>query len=259
MGANRHDPGAGHQPRRSGAIAGAVARASSRSSATSPTLTSLEPLFAGLVGRVDVIHTAGVIHPRRVADFERINAGGTAATARPRAQARRPALRARLVQQPVRHQLRIRATTSATRSRTTRTTATGSRRWTAELAVFDAVEAGLDAVIVRPPWFYGPHQPSRQTTFFKLVRTGRFPVIGGGDQMRSMVYVENLVDGVVRGRARRRRRRVAAGGSPTPAPYAVSEIVETVGRALTRRGLRRQPNRTRLPAIAAASPSSPTR
>ena len=120
----------------------------------------------------------------------------------------------------------------------------------AELAVFDAVEAGLDAVIVRPPWFYGPHQPARQTTFFKLVRTGRFPVIGDGDQMRSMVYVGNLVDGLIRAEL-----------VPTPAgrgwwiadarPYEVREIVETVGRALSAEGFEVVPNRTRLPALAA--------
>jgi nucleoside-diphosphate-sugar epimerase len=120
----------------------------------------------------------------------------------------------------------------------------------AELAVFEAVDAGLDAVIVRPPWFYGPHQPVRQTTFFKLVRTGRFPVIGGGDQMRSMVYVDNLVDGVMRAEL-----------VPTPAgrgwwiadarPYSVREIVETVGRALAAEGFDVTPPRTHLPAIAA--------
>ena len=33
---------------------------------------SLAPLFAGLDGRVDVIHTAGVIHPRRTDQFERM-------------------------------------------------------------------------------------------------------------------------------------------------------------------------------------------
>jgi hypothetical protein len=32
--------------------------------------------------------------------------------------------------------------------------------------------------IVRPPWFYGPFQPPRQTTFFRMVRNGKFPVIG---------------------------------------------------------------------------------
>ena len=66
---------------------------------------SLEPLFAGLSGTIDVIHAAGVIHPRRAADFARINADGTRHDARPRPQARRPSLRARLVEQPVRHQL----------------------------------------------------------------------------------------------------------------------------------------------------------
>ena len=40
-------------------------------------ISSLEPLFAGLTGTVDVIHTAGVIHPSRTADFDRINTGGT--------------------------------------------------------------------------------------------------------------------------------------------------------------------------------------
>ena len=77
----------------------------------------------------------------------------------------------------------------------------GRSKMQAELHVAEAVAAGLDAVIVRPPWFYGPFQPARQTTFFRMVRTGRFPVIGDGRQRRSMVYVDNLVQGVVRGRA----------------------------------------------------------
>ena len=68
----------------------------------------------------------------------------------------------------------------------------------AELRVLEAAERGLDVVMVRPPWFYGPHQPARQTTFFTLVRTGRFPVFGDGGQRRSMVYIDNLVDGIVR-------------------------------------------------------------
>ena len=57
----------------------------------------------------------------------------------------------------------------------------------AELRVARRRRRGLDAVIVRPPWFYGPFQPPRQTTFFRMVRTGRFPVIGDGHQRRSMV------------------------------------------------------------------------
>ncbi len=73
----------------------------------------------------------------------------------------------------------------------------GRSKMLAELRLLEEVERGLDAVIVRPPWFYGPHQPARQTTFFTMVRTGRFPVLGDGRQRRSMVYVDNLVDGVL--------------------------------------------------------------
>ena len=73
----------------------------------------------------------------------------------------------------------------------------GRSKMQAELAVHRRDRAGLDATIVRPPWFYGPFQPPRQTTFFRLVRAGKFPVVGDGDQRRSMVYIDNLVDGVI--------------------------------------------------------------
>ena len=125
----------------------------------------------------------------------------------------------------------------------------GRSKMQAELRVLDAVDRGLDAVIVRPPWFYGPFQPARQTTFFRMVRTGRFPVIGDGQQRRSMAYVDNLVQGVV-----------AAELVPTPAgrgwwiadarPYTIEEIVATVGRALAAEGIAVKPNRLRLPALA---------
>ena len=124
----------------------------------------------------------------------------------------------------------------------------GRSKMQAELRVLDAVDRGLDAVIVRPPWFYGPFQPARQTTFFRMVRTGRFPVLGDGQQRRSMAYVDNLVQGVV-----------AAELAPTPAgrgwwiadarPYTIDEIVATVGRALSAEGFAVKPNRLRLPAL----------
>ena len=67
----------------------------------------------------------------------------------------------------------------------------------AELEVRAAHERGdVPTVIVRPPWFYGPWQPERQTTFFSMVAAGRFPVPGDGSQRRSMAYVDNLVQGV---------------------------------------------------------------
>ena len=211
--------------------------------------SSLDPLFAGLDGVVDVIHTAGVIHPRRTADFGRINIAGTAA----------------MLDVARKHDVRRFVHVSSNSPFGTNSHAGdrfrneepyhpyygyGRSKMEAELAVFDAVDAGLDAVIVRPPWFYGPHQPARQTTFFKLVRTGRFPVIGHGDQMRSMVYVDNLIQGLMR--AELVTTPPGRGWWIADArPYAVHEIVETVGRALTAEGFDVVPNRTRLPATAA--------
>ena len=212
--------------------------------------SSLEPLFDGLIGAVDVIHTAGVIHPRRTADFGLINTGGTVA----------------MLELARRHDARRFVHVSSNSPFGTNSHAAdrfrneepyhpyygyGQSKMDAELAVLDAVGAGLDAVIVRPPWFYGPHQPARQTTFFKLVRTGRFPVIGDGAQMRSMVYVDNLVEGVMRAEL------VATPSGrgwwiADARPYEVREIVETVGRALTAEGFEVAPTRTRLPALAAS-------
>ena len=177
--------------------------------------STLDPLFEGLGGSIDVIHTAGVIHPRRIDEFESVNAGGTVT----------------MLDLAAQHGARRFVHVSSNSPFGTNSHpgdcfrndepyhpyyGYGRSKMAAELAVFDAVERGLDAVIVRPPWFYGPHQPPRQTTFFKLVRTGRFPVIGRGDQMRSMVYVDNLVEGVVRAELVATPPD-AGGGSPTPA------------------------------------------
>ena len=35
----------------------------------------------------------------------------------------------------------------------------------------------LEIVIIRPPWFYGPDQPPRQTLFFKMIRDGKAPIL----------------------------------------------------------------------------------
>lgn len=206
---------------------------------------SLEALFADTSGAVDVIHTAGVIHPDRVADFEAVNAGGTRT----------------ITELALEHGVRRLVHVSSNSPFGTNTHPRdhfrneepydpyygyGSSKMHAELAVLDAVDRGLDAVIVRPPWFYGPHQPPRQTTFFRMVRTGRFPVFGRGEQRRSMVYVDNLVHGVVRAEL----ADVPAGRGwwiADARPYTVREIVDTVGRALTAEGFDVAPNRLRVP------------
>jgi nucleoside-diphosphate-sugar epimerase len=101
-----------------------------------------------------------------------------------------------------------------------------------ELLVRDAHASGrIETVIIRPPWFYGPHQPPRQTQFFKMIRAGRFPVLGDGSQKRSMVYIDNLCQGLLLAASADR----ASGETYWIAderPYALTEIIETVCRAL---------------------------
>ena len=118
-----------------------------------------------------------------------------------------------------------------------------------ELAVLAAVDDGLNAVMVRPPWFYGPHQPARQTTFFTMVKNGKFPILGDGGQVRSMTYIDNLVQGIVR--AELTDTDAGKGWWIADAePYTVNEIVETVGDALRAEGFEVKPNTFRLPNVA---------
>jgi len=198
-------------------------------------------------GVTDVLHTAGVIHPRRTDEFIEVNTRGTANVV---AAARRSGVR-RLVHVSSNSPFGA----NPTRTDTFRNDEPydpyygyGRSKMLAEQRVLDAVAGGLDAVIVRPPWFYGPYQPARQTTFFQLVRRGRFPVIGDGGQRRSMVYTDHLVQGVVRAEL----TRTAPGRGwwiADARPYEVTEIVETVGRALRAEGYDVRSNRVRLPAL----------
>jgi nucleoside-diphosphate-sugar epimerase len=52
-------------------------------------------------------------------------------------------------------------------------------------------------VVVRSPWFYGPNQPARQSTFFQMIRQGKFPLVGNGENRRSMAYIDNICQGLI--------------------------------------------------------------
>jgi nucleoside-diphosphate-sugar epimerase len=205
-------------------------------------------LLYGIGADVDVIHTVGIIHPKRTRQFLEINVNGTRNVAEA------------ALDHGVRRLVHVSSNspfgTNAQTSDTFRATEPyhpylnyGWSKMEGELAVLDAVAHGLDATIVRPPWFYGPFQPPRQTTFFRLVRAGRFPVVGDGEQRRSMVYIDNLVDGLIAAEltpaARGRSYWVA-----DVRAYTVNEIVATVGSALRDEGFTVKEPSARLPALA---------
>jgi nucleoside-diphosphate-sugar epimerase len=127
----------------------------------------------------------------------------------------------------------------------------GQSKMEAERLVTRAGASGLDTVIVRCPWFYGEHQPQRQTSFFTMVRRGIFPMCGNGSNRRSMVYTGNLAQGLVLAA----RSAEAAGRAywvADPEPYRMTEILSTVKHALTDEGLSVSARQVRLPAATSA-------
>lgn len=197
-----------------------------------------------------VFHLAGVIHPRRVRELYEINTEGThhllaAATA---AGVRR-----------------VVATSSNSPAGVSRDPhelfdesspyrpymSYGRSKKLMEDALNAAQEQGaLEAVIVRPCWFYGPEQPPRQSTFFTMIREGKAPIVGDGECRRSMSYVDNAALGLLLAAA----RPEAAGETYWIAderPYSMNEIVDTVEQLLESEfGMSVAHDRMRLPSLA---------
>lgn len=209
---------------------------------------SLGRLFDGIEDGATVVHAAGVIHPashtRQLFD---VNVGGTALVLD---RARRSGA-GRFVHVSSNSPFGLNPDPGHRFDESSPYDpylAYGRSKQEGEELVLGAASRGdLDAVVVRPPWFYGPHQPERQTTWLRTVRRGRFPLIGDGTNRRSMVYAGNLVHGILRAEA------AASSGSAywiaDPEPYAMSEVLATVRRAFEMEGLPVSGGQPRLPAL----------
>jgi nucleoside-diphosphate-sugar epimerase len=213
--------------------------------------SALDRLFEG-IGSASVFHAAGVIHPvAKVRELFDVNVGGTQ-LALDRA---RRASAVRFVHVSSNSPF---GTNAHPRERFTEDSpfspylGYGQSKLEAEQLVQRSFEnSDLETVIVRPPWFYGPYQPARQTQFLSAIRRGRFPLVGDGTQQRSMVFTGNLVHGML-------RAEVAA-AAPGRAywiadaePYELRVILDTIKQALVAEGLRATEKRPpKLPRLAA--------
>lgn len=109
----------------------------------------------------------------------------------------------------------------------------------------------MEVVIIRAPWFYGLNQPARQKEFFEMIRNGKGPIVGSGNNRRSMVFTENLAQGMF----------LAAEKSgidkeifwiADERPYTMNTIIDTVERLMDEEfGLQCKHKRLRLPGLAA--------
>lgn len=174
-----------------------------------------------------LFHTAGVIHPRKVADFYSINQHGTK----------------KLLEGAERHGI-CRAVVVSSNSPIgcnpsindvfdesspfAPYMAYGNSKMLMEKEVIKFQDNGkIETVRVRAPWFYGPFQPERQSLFFKMIRDGKVPVVGSGLNKRSMVYIDNLVQGLLLAAV----VPVANGKVYWIAddrPYSMNEIIDTI-------------------------------
>ena len=109
----------------------------------------------------------------------------------------------------------------------------------------------LDTVIIRPCRFHGPGQPRARSQFFRMIRQGRLPIAGHGEQRWSLTYIDDLCQALLRAES----TPAAAGRTYWIAdrkPSTVREIVDTVRSLFEREfGLPVRRKELRIPTVVA--------
>jgi nucleoside-diphosphate-sugar epimerase len=148
--------------------------------------STLAGLFVGDEERI-VFHCAGLIHPARFTrEFDEVNVGGTRNLLTAAAGA------ARFVHVSSNSPCGVNKSSDESFDESAPYDpymAYGRTKAEAERLVR---ASGLPFVILRPPWFYGPGQPPRQSLFFRMIRDGKAPIVGSGENRRSMAYTDDI-------------------------------------------------------------------
>jgi len=154
--------------------------------------------LAQAVKDIDIVfHLVGLIHPRKISELYEINTFGTYHLLEKSAEAQ------------VKRFIYVSSNSVAGINPTREALFTeedppnpylnyGQSKFLAEKKVREYQRMGkLETVILRPCWFYGPHQPLRQTTFFSMIKKGNPILFGKGDNVRSMSYVDNTIQALI--------------------------------------------------------------
>lgn len=189
--------------------------------------STLAALFVGDEERI-VFHCAGLIHPARFTrEFDDVNVRGTRNLLAAAAGA------TRFVHVSSNSPCGVNKSPSETFDESApydpymaygRTKAEGERL---------VRDSGLPFVILRPPWFYGPGQPPRQSLFFRMIRDGKAPIVGSGENRRSMAYTDDIAQACLLAATHPR----APGGTfwiADARPYTMNEIISTIETVLER-------------------------
>ncbi|MCP4679582.1 MAG: NAD(P)-dependent oxidoreductase [Deltaproteobacteria bacterium] len=188
--------------------------------------------IAGIGDGVDtVFHLAGVIHPRRTRAFYNINVRGTEnlLTEAVRSGADRFLLVSSNSAAGTNHS-KHRMMRESDPPRPYKHYGRSKHR-TEDLVNRAYAEEKIKTTIIRPCWYYGTRQPARQTTFFKMIKTGSPIIFGDGSNLRSLSYLDNIVDALLLAE----EKEIAIGKTYWIAdrrPYSVLEIYQTIARLL---------------------------
>jgi dihydroflavonol-4-reductase len=104
-----------------------------------------------------------------------------------------------------------------------------------EKAALRSAELGLDVVVLRPGWAYGP----RDRRTFKLIKSvcrGRFLMAGKGAGRQTPVYIDDLIQGALLAAEKGKKGEVyhLAAGEILPAREIVRVIASVCGREIPR-------------------------
>ena len=193
---------------------------------------SLALLFRNAQGAT-VFHCAGVMHPRRVSEYYRVNTEGTKNLI---AAARKVDAR-RIIHVSSSSPIGVGGPPEEAFDEVAPYNPSshyGKSKMLAERAVWEsACSGGPPSVVIRPSPYYGPNQPESQAEFVRRVRTGRATIVGTGENRRSLAYVDNVCQGLLLAEAVERARGQTYWIADAR-PYAVTEIVDTVELVLAR-------------------------
>lgn len=207
-------------------------------------------LLEGTEGAL-LFHTAGIIHPGRAREFREVNVEGTrnlltAALARRARRAVVVSSNSPIGCNPAPDH------TFDESSPFNPYMGYGRSKMEMEQYVGEVQAGGrLETVIVRPPWFYGPYQPPRQTLFFEMVRDGKAPIVGGGNNRRSMVYIDNLCQGLMLA-ATVPQANGQVYWIADAEPYTMNQVIDTIERVMEELGFTMKHKRMRLPGLASS-------
>ncbi len=97
-------------------------------------------------------------------------------------------------------------------------------KYFSELAV---KKSKLDWTIVRPTMVYGPGEIRNKAKMFRLIQKGFFAIIGNGKNLMSLVYIDNLIQGIIlAGESKKSIRQTYIISDKNP--YTMNKFIKTI-------------------------------